>query len=147
MIDSGSAGNFISSTAAKRLGMRKLPYSSNVRVQLPDGSKLPLTWRTPQFELKLGDHAEELHLHGLPLRGHEIILGRPWLRQWNPDIDWEKDTISFPERRRQGAAVVAPAPAKVVPGSDGGRFISALQVNRAMKKGNKGYWLSLHRSQ
>jgi hypothetical protein len=87
MIDSGSAGNFISRKAADRLGMAKLSYFGNVNVQLADGSRLPLTWRTPQFKLKLGDHQETLHLHGLPLRGHEIILGRPWLRRWNPDID------------------------------------------------------------
>ena len=59
MIDSGSAGNFISREAAKRLGMAKLPYSSDVNVRLADGSKLPLNWRTPQFQLKMGDHQEE----------------------------------------------------------------------------------------
>ena len=130
LIDTGSAGNFISSDAAKKLGMRKLPYASSVQVQQPDGSKLPLTRKTlstlgevkglcvraPQFELQLGDHVEKLHLHGLLLQGHEIILGRPWLREWNPSIDCQKDVISFPERRQQGAAVPTSAPAKVVPG-------------------------------
>ena len=81
MIDSGSAGNFISREAAKRLGMAKLPYSSDVSVRLADGSKLPLSWRTPLFQLKMGDHQEEMHLLGLPLQGHEIILGRPWLKK------------------------------------------------------------------
>ena len=136
MIDSGSAGNFISSEAAKRLGMQKLPYSGSESVQLADGSRIPLTWRTAQSVLKVGNHEERLHLHGLPLQGHEIILGRPWLRQWNPDIDWMKDTISFPERRLQGAAASVPVLGKVVPEIDGGRFITSLQANRAMRKGN-----------
>ena len=134
MIDSGSAGNFISREAAKRLGMAKLPYSSDVSVRLADGSKLPLNWRTPLFQLKMGDHQEEMHLLGLPLQGHEIILGRPWLKKWNPAMDWSRDALSFPERRRQGADL-EPAPAEVAGGLGEGRLISALQANRAMKKG------------
>ena len=142
MIDSGSAGNFISREAAKRLGMAKLPYTSNVNVRLADGSKLPLTWRTPQFRFQLGDHQEQLHLLGLPLQGHEIILGRPWLRQWNPHIDWSNDAINFPERRRQGARVT-PAPAPVAREPIEGRLISALQVKRATKRGEVRSFLAI----
>ena len=98
MIDSGSAGDFISLKAAERLGMEKVPFASDSSVQLADGSKLEVNWKTPLFNLRIGSHRELLQLHGLPLKGHEIILGRPWLHKRNPAIDWRTGTITFPRR-------------------------------------------------
>ena len=131
MIDSGAAGDFISQSVANRLGMAKVPYVSNTNVQLADGSKLAMNWRTPMFNLRIGKHRERLQLHGLPLKGHEIILGRPWLSKWNPSIDWRAGTITFPKR---GENIVLEA--TVARGFDEGRLISALQTKRAMRKGN-----------
>ena len=34
-------------------------------------------WKTPMFNLRIEKHRERLQLHGLPLKEHEIILGRP----------------------------------------------------------------------
>ena len=129
MIDSGSAGDFISLKAAERLGMEKVPFASDSSVQLADGSKLEVNWKTPLFNLRIGSHRERLQLHGLPLKGHEIILGRPWLHKRNPAIDWRTGTITFP---RRGETITLEA--KVAQGPDEGRFMTALQMKRAMNK-------------
>ena len=50
MIDSGSAGDFISLKTAERLGMEKVPFASDSSVQLADGSKLEVTWKTPAVQ-------------------------------------------------------------------------------------------------
>ena len=131
MIDSGAAGDLISQTVANRLGMRKVLYNSNTNVQLADGSKIAMSWKTPMFNLRIGKHRERLQLHGLPLKGHEIILGRPWLQRWNPSIDWRTGTVAFPQR---GENIVLEA--TVARGFDEGCLISALQTKRAMRKGN-----------
>ena len=75
MIDSGSAEDFISLKAAERLGMRKVPFSSDTSVWLADGSKLALSWDYFGVQLRVGQHRERLQLHGFPVKGHEIILG------------------------------------------------------------------------
>jgi len=35
----------------------------------------------------------------MKLGNQKIILGLPWLKQVNPNIDWSTGTVSFPERR------------------------------------------------
>ena len=32
----------------------------------------------------------------LPLENYDIILGMPWLRKHNPNINWSTNTLSFP---------------------------------------------------
>ena len=27
----------------------------------------------------------------------QIILGMPWLKRWNPTIDWRRNTVALPE--------------------------------------------------
>ncbi len=33
------------------------------------------------------------------LGNQKVILGLPWLKQVNPDIDWSTGTVSFPEEQ------------------------------------------------
>ena len=36
---------------------------------------------------------EKLKLMVLSLEQKQIILGMPWLKKWNPTIDWRKNTV------------------------------------------------------
>jgi len=38
-----------------------------------------------------------IHFDIMPLDPHELVLGIPWLRKHNPEVDWVKGTFSFPK--------------------------------------------------
>jgi len=38
-----------------------------------------------------------IHFNIMPLDPHELILSIPWLRKYNPKVDWVKGTFSFPK--------------------------------------------------
>ena len=86
MIDSGSAGDFVSQRVVDKLGLDKQTDVSS-KVQLADGTQLDLDTSTTRLLLTMGTHLEHTKLSVLPLEGHKVILGRPWLKRWNPTID------------------------------------------------------------
>ena len=87
MIDSGSAGDFVSQRVVDRLGLDTKQTDVSSKVQLADGTQLDLDTSTTRLLLTMGTHLEHTKLSVLPLEGHEVILGRPWLKRWNPTID------------------------------------------------------------
>ena len=130
MIDSGSAEDFISLKAAERLGMRKVPFSSDTSVWLADGSKLALSWKTSVFNYGLANTVSVFNSTDCRSKDMRSSLGRPWLHKRHPAIDWRTDTVAFP---RRGETVTLEA--KVVRGPDEGRLISGLQTNVPQGKG------------
>ena len=44
----------------------------------------------------LSKEPENLELMVVGLGHHQIILGMPWLKTWNPHIDWKSHCLSFP---------------------------------------------------
>ena len=47
-----------------------------------------VTHHTRPLEMKLQQHHERLPFDIIDLADHEVVLGLPWLRKWNPRIDW-----------------------------------------------------------
>ena len=44
----------------------------------------------------LSKEPENIELMVVGLGCCQIILGMPWLKTWNPHIDWKSHTLSFP---------------------------------------------------
>ena len=44
----------------------------------------------------LSKEPEDLELMVVGLGHRQIILGMPWLKTWNPRIDWKSHSLSFP---------------------------------------------------
>ena len=67
-------------------------------------SKGNIIWET-HVNLHFPKHKENVHLMVLNLGWKQIILGMPWLKKWNPMIDWiaKQVTIPQPIGRRDGA--------------------------------------------
>ena len=90
LIDSGATRNF--------MDLRLLSRDNFVLVQLPtpiltynvDGTtnqKGTICWKV-RTTLTLGDHSHPMELMILRLNTPRVILGIPWLKKWNPMIDW-----------------------------------------------------------
>jgi len=64
-----------------------------------DGSELPSQGRVDQqtspVRLQIAEYQENLTFDIVKMATHDIVLGRPWLQQHNPSINWKNDTIQF----------------------------------------------------
>jgi transposase InsO family protein len=96
LLDSGADDNFMSPECAKSLGLQLSPLASCVSLQIADGSSIPaVTHETENLTLKIGNDVTTIRFLIAELN-HPIILGLPWLRQFNPKIDWKTKTLEFP---------------------------------------------------
>lgn len=90
LIDSGSAGNFISLSTLQRLQARRKSLNQPLHVQSILGKPLGrgnVRYCSPILSVKIGClHEEELSFLVLEGSTADIILGRPWLELPSPDI-------------------------------------------------------------
>ena len=108
IIDSGATGSFIDLelVALAEFPIKKL--DKQVKAYNVDGttnSKGNIIWET-NVDLLFPKHRENVRLMILNLGCKQIILGMPWLKRWNPIIDWINKRISIP--RLIGRRDVAP---------------------------------------
>ena len=99
IIDSGATGSFIDPGL---IGLTKFPVKKldrPVKAYNVDGttnSKGNIIWET-NVDLQFPKHRENVRLMILNLGRRQIILGMPWLKKWNPIIDWINKRISIPK--------------------------------------------------
>src|SRR6266550_2240433 len=99
LIDSGAEGKFVDGTIVKwknvirlkkPITVRNVDGTHNEMGKIRYKTKICYNVKQNQFEdwfyiTKLGDQ--------------KVILGLPWLKQVNPEINWSTGTVSFPEER------------------------------------------------
>src|SRR3954449_5367825 len=130
LIDSGSSGNFVREKFAKSVQLPLQPKNIPYQVKLADKTTLDVNQAAPRIELQIQDHTDTLDLDVLPLEGNDIILGKPWLRKHNPNIDWKKnDIIIQDENGNRNTLHKDNRPSDQLPIPE----ISAIQVNKAVK--------------
>ena len=99
LVDCGATRNFIdvSLLCLLELPLEKLPQpiiANNI-----DGTanaKGTIRWKA-HTNILFKERTEKLKLMVLSLGRRQIILGMPWLKKWNPTIDWERNMIMLPE--------------------------------------------------
>ena len=98
LIDSGVTGNFVD--------IHLLSLYNFTLVQLPeliitynvDGTKNQkgtIHWKA-RTTITFEDHSDPIELMILQLSKPRVILGMPWLKKWNPKIDWNCLSVSLP---------------------------------------------------
>ncbi|KAK3559563.1 hypothetical protein QTP86_013727, partial [Hemibagrus guttatus] len=110
LIDSGSAGNFISGALCRQLQLPTAATPKIYQVHAVTGKLLRQVRRQAgPLRLHIGVmHTEEIVLMVLEDSTAEVVLGRPWLEQHDPIISWRTGEIlrwghkcfegCFPER-------------------------------------------------
>ena len=90
---------------------------------------------THKLQLKTGDWKERVTLNIADIQGHDVIFGTPWLEQHNPRVDWRTMQL----RLTIGGEEVELKPASETPidGVRGGARLSAMQVKRCFRKGER----------
>ena len=94
-IDSGSDASIMDEELMLQLGIDRVPLSRPVPASALDGHLLgTVTHQTvPVHMLLSGKHHETIQFHVLRSPHIPLILGYPWLRRHNPNIDWETGAI------------------------------------------------------
>ena len=99
LVDCGATGNFIDVglLCLLELPLEKLPkpiVANNV-----DGTanaKGTIQWKA-HTDILFKERMEKLKLMVLSLGRRQIILGMPWLKKWNPTINWKRNMMIIPE--------------------------------------------------
>ena len=95
LLDSGASGCFIDTKFAQHHLVPLVSKTQPRQATLATGDPAPSILKMTQLlDLHIGKHSETLSLDALPL-AYPVILGIPWLRKHNPQINWPKNTLCF----------------------------------------------------
>jgi hypothetical protein len=123
MIDSGATGNFIDTQVATDHGFKVLakrrPYSLfTVDGDTIGSNKGRVTHETDSLLMTmLRGHTEEIQLDLVAMGTHSVILGMPWLKLHNPQIDWWKGRITM-SQCQCGSDHMTPLGDRISPGRE-----------------------------
>ncbi len=97
LMDSGAAGNFISSRTLAGFKIPRCKNNTTYQITTVQGKPLGrglVRSHTPEVSLHIGCfHVERISLLVLEEAVVDIILGRPWLAKHQPTIDWRSGEI------------------------------------------------------
>jgi hypothetical protein len=98
LLDSGAQANYISGKALLRAGLQPYLKPRSYELHVANGEQMPnesLILHETITELDIQGTKRKTHLDVFGLAAHDIILGLPWFRENNPQIDWKKGSISL----------------------------------------------------
>ena len=99
LIDCGATRNFIDVglLCLLELPLENLPKSIITNnVNGITNAKGTIQWKA-HTNILFKERTEKLKLMILSLGQKQIILEMPWLKKWNPTINWRKNTVALPE--------------------------------------------------
>ena len=98
LLDSEASGNFISSNFIKANKLATNTSKRGQSVTLADGSKQLSDQNVSQAQVTIDRFRNHVSFSVLPLStSYDAILGMPWLRRHNPNIDWLQRSVAVKE--------------------------------------------------
>jgi hypothetical protein len=101
MVDCSAMENFIDKEYAEWNGIPLNEKMVPQRVLAVDGREVasgPVT-HDAVVKLKINNHHKTIKLHCITIGNSPIIVGLPWLRRHNPNIDWKEGRVTFDSTR------------------------------------------------
>ena len=100
MVDSGATGLFMSRRFAEEKGLRRLRLKKPIQVFNIDGTlnQSGSIEEFAQLAIMVDGHKHWVDFLITDLGGENVILGLPWLRRLNPEVDWAKGLLSIRTR-------------------------------------------------
>jgi len=99
LVDSGAGGKFIDQNYAKKLKLKLKKLKKKIPVFNVDGTpnKRGTIRHKIHLDLKIGERTKKTTLYVTGLGKQKVILGQPWLKRDNPNINWKKGTLTWRE--------------------------------------------------
>ena len=95
LLDSGADLSLISADAVKKRGIQTEPLENPLHIICADKSKVRATLCIPSLPLSRGSWTDTMNCVVVPNLSSPLLLGRDWLRRWNPLVDWVMGSLSF----------------------------------------------------
>jgi hypothetical protein len=117
MVDCGGTDNFIDKDYTEKISIpldrKKIPR----RVLAIDGREIasgPVTHDTT-VNLTINNHRETIKLHCIMIGNSPIIVGLPWLKKHNPNINWKEGRVTFDSEKCTRECLEKSPHAKTIP--------------------------------
>nr|OQO15701.1 hypothetical protein B0A51_17499 [Rachicladosporium sp. CCFEE 5018] len=131
LVDCGSAGNFVSQTAALEVGLKATEPAETQYAAL-NGQSLRVTGQgdvplavTDSHGRTIGGKAK---FNFGRIHGYDVILGMPWLEQWNPSVDFSTKKLAWRRKGRPARRRIAMATPHEVEEAIRNQFATAYSV-------------------
>jgi transposase InsO family protein len=99
LVDSGAQENYIAKDFALRAGLKTLLKRDPYPAIMADGSRKKIQHKVQADLSPTFGQIHHVELDILEKAAFDVILGLPWLRDHNPDIDWKNQRISLGKAR------------------------------------------------
>ena len=135
LIDSGASHDFMSAKLAAKLRVSMQELGTPMRVRLANGAH-SITKHHAHVSLNVGDDYKDRRSFVITaLDGFDMVLGMPWLAQYDPHIKWSTQEITYPWNIQGTATVLGPGiqmlhatrMAKVLRQKDGEVYVLAVK--------------------
>ena len=97
LLDSGCTGSCIDETFMDKHGIETRELPKPIPVYNADGTPNAngMVTRMAQLRLTIGSHSELINFAVSTLDKNNVFLGHDWLQLRNPEIDWNRKTLTF----------------------------------------------------
>jgi hypothetical protein len=136
LVDSGASHDFVASHIVNKLSL-PVVQDSAATIVLGNGSRQDGSLVVPRLSFRVGTFKDTRPFRVTKLGSYDLILGKPWLTAFNPDVDWASNTI----RLVKGPQIYTLAPKHTGVDDDDSvvGLISHIQLKRLLRNGHQAY--------
>ena len=136
LIDSGATHDFISENWVEKTKLTTMESGEEITITLADGRDLALKQNTTSaLSLDLGGYLWKQPFTVIPMAGYDIILGKPWLSDHQPQIDFKKNLIGLQDKHSTRHITIRCLNERREEDQPPIEFMSVKQARQALKKG------------
>jgi hypothetical protein len=95
LIDSGASRDFISQQMVEKLNLKTAKTENPLGVTLADGRQINSGRIVKDADIEIGPLRMQRTLHVLNMTGLEVVLGKPFLSDFNPAVDWTSNSMEI----------------------------------------------------
>src|SRR6185436_19756079 len=109
LIDSGASRNYLDTKYAENHGIKVDPQgATHSTIELANGTTAECAGKAKNVKLTIETYkASNQQFDVLALGKYDAILGKPWLYDANPVIDWRKNAVQIKQHHLAGTPTVA----------------------------------------
>ncbi|KAJ9511238.1 hypothetical protein QJQ45_017169 [Haematococcus lacustris] len=110
LIDGGATASFIDTDFCTRHAVDTATKHDPDWIRLADGHQQESTTLIPDARIRMSTYKGKQTLHCTKMHGFDIILGKPWLAELNPHIDWKRNIMTFKHGGKRHTLRAPPPP-------------------------------------
>lgn len=136
LVDSGASHDYVATHLVTKLSLPTVEGEA-MTVRLGDGHQVDASLLVPRLTYRVKSFKDARPFRVTTLAGYDLILGKPWLTQFNPSINWVSNTIKL--MRGSDKFILAPPSYELESDDSHVALINATQLKRHLRAGDEAY--------